>query len=105
MSESKGLTFVMSNLALALAIWHHCIYFVPNEIVGCDIAGRGARSRAGQITQAEAGAMFRAALNLFRLWGVTDDQAATIELWGRRPVAGRPNANEPGFWAEGPRLV
>jgi len=30
------------------------------------------------ITDEEAAAMFRAALNLFRLWGVTDDQAATI---------------------------
>jgi len=30
------------------------------------------------ITDAEAGAMFRACLNLFRLWGVTDEQAATI---------------------------
>ena len=30
------------------------------------------------ITDEEAGAMFRAALNLFRLWGVTDDQAAII---------------------------
>ncbi|WP_234731395.1 MbcA/ParS/Xre antitoxin family protein [Acidocella facilis] len=33
------------------------------------------------ITDEEAGAMFRAALNLFRLWGVTDDQAAiTLDL-------------------------
>jgi hypothetical protein len=32
----------------------------------------------GQITQAEAGAMFRAALNLFRLWGVADEQAAVL---------------------------
>jgi uncharacterized protein (DUF2384 family) len=30
------------------------------------------------ITDEEAAAMFRAALNLFRLWGVTDDQAATL---------------------------
>lgn len=30
------------------------------------------------ITDEEAAAMFRAALNLFRLWEVTDDQAATI---------------------------
>ena len=30
------------------------------------------------ITDEEAGAMFRAALNLFRLWDVTDDQAATL---------------------------
>jgi hypothetical protein len=28
---------------------------------------------AEPITDEEAGAMFRAALNLFRLWGVTDD--------------------------------
>lgn len=32
----------------------------------------------GPITDDEAGAMFRACLALFRLWGVTDDQAATI---------------------------
>ena len=30
------------------------------------------------ISDAEAAAMFRAALNLFRLWDVTDDQAATM---------------------------
>ncbi|PRD42925.1 hypothetical protein C5748_14255 [Phyllobacterium phragmitis] len=30
------------------------------------------------LTDDEAGAMFRAALNLFRLWDVTDDQAATL---------------------------
>jgi len=30
------------------------------------------------ITDEEAAAMFRASLNLFRLWGVTDDQAAKI---------------------------
>ena len=30
------------------------------------------------ITDAEAAAMFRAVLNLFRHWGVNDDQAATI---------------------------
>jgi len=30
------------------------------------------------ITDAEAAAMFRAALNLFRLWGVTDEQAAIL---------------------------
>jgi uncharacterized protein (DUF2384 family) len=31
-----------------------------------------------QITDEEGAAMFRAALNLFRLWGVTDDQAAVL---------------------------
>jgi hypothetical protein len=30
------------------------------------------------LTEDEAAAMFRAALNLFRLWGVTDDQAGTL---------------------------
>lgn len=30
------------------------------------------------ITDAEAAAMFRAAVNLFRLWGVTDGEAATL---------------------------
>ena len=30
------------------------------------------------ISDDEAGAMFRAALNLFRQWGVTDDQAAIL---------------------------
>ena len=30
------------------------------------------------ITDPEAAAMFRASLNLFRLWGVNDDQAATL---------------------------
>lgn len=30
------------------------------------------------ITEAEAGAMFRAAVNLFRLWGLTDEDAALL---------------------------
>ena len=30
------------------------------------------------ITDAEAGAMFRAAVNLFLLWGLTDEEAATL---------------------------
>jgi hypothetical protein len=34
--------------------------------------------RADPITQDEAAAMFRAALNLFGKWGVTDDQAAVL---------------------------
>jgi len=33
---------------------------------------------ADPITDAEAAAMFRAALNLFRLWGVTDEEAAIL---------------------------
>lgn len=32
----------------------------------------------GAITQAEAAAMFRAAVNLFRLWGLTDEEAALL---------------------------
>lgn len=39
------------------------------------------------ITDGEAAAMFRAALNLFRLWGVTDDQAAIILDLNRRTYA------------------
>ncbi len=39
------------------------------------------------ITDAEAAAMFRATLNLFRLWGVSDDQAATILDLPRRTFA------------------
>jgi hypothetical protein len=34
--------------------------------------------RAEPITQAEAEAMFRAALNLFGKWAITDEQAATL---------------------------
>ncbi|MCW6534171.1 MbcA/ParS/Xre antitoxin family protein [Sphingomonas lycopersici] len=34
--------------------------------------------RADPITQEEGEAMFRAALNLFGKWGVTDEQAATL---------------------------
>lgn len=34
--------------------------------------------RADPVTQDEAGAMFRAAVNLFARWGVTDEQAATL---------------------------
>ena len=47
------------------------------------------------ITDEEAGAMFRAALNLFRLWGVTDDQAAIILDLPRRTF-GRWKAGEIG---------
>ena len=32
----------------------------------------------GAITEAEAGAMFRATLNLFRLWSVADEQASML---------------------------
>lgn len=39
------------------------------------------------ITDEEAAAMFRAALNLFRLWGATDDQAAIILDLPRRTFA------------------
>jgi hypothetical protein len=39
------------------------------------------------ITDEEAGAMFRAVLNLFRLWGVTDHQAAIILDLPRRTIA------------------
>ncbi len=39
------------------------------------------------LTDDEAAAMFRAALNLFRLWGVTDDQAATLLDLPRRTFA------------------
>lgn len=34
--------------------------------------------RADPVTQEEAAAMFRAAINLFAKWGVTDEQAATL---------------------------
>jgi len=34
--------------------------------------------RAEPVTQDEGGAMFRAALNLFAKWGVTDEQAAML---------------------------
>lgn len=37
-----------------------------------------AEFRADPITQDEAAAMFRAALNLFDKWGVTDEQAAVL---------------------------
>jgi hypothetical protein len=47
------------------------------------------------ITAEEAGAMFRTALNLFRLWGVTDDQAAIILDLPRRTFA-RWKASEVG---------
>src|SRR5918993_1681862 len=39
------------------------------------------------ITDEEAAAMFRAALNLFRLWSVTHDQAAVILDLPRRTFA------------------
>lgn len=39
------------------------------------------------ITDAEAAAMFRAAVNLFRLWGVTDEQAAVLLDLPRRTFA------------------
>ena len=39
------------------------------------------------LTDEEAAALFRAALNLFRLWGVTDDQAAILLDLPRRTFA------------------
>lgn len=39
------------------------------------------------ITDEEAGAMFRAVVNLLRLWGVTDDQASIILDLPRRTFA------------------
>src|SRR4051812_38631216 len=40
--------------------------------------------RPEPITDAEAAAMFRAAINLFRLWGVSDEQAAVLlDMTGR----------------------
>ncbi|HRK95920.1 MAG TPA: MbcA/ParS/Xre antitoxin family protein [Rhodospirillales bacterium] len=42
---------------------------------------------AEPITDEEAAAMFRAALNLFRLWAVTDDQAAVLLDLPRRTFA------------------
>lgn len=47
------------------------------------------------ISDDEAAAMFRAALTLFRLWGVTDDQAATLLDLPRRTFA-RWKAEGPG---------
>lgn len=47
------------------------------------------------ITDDEAAAMFRAVLNLFRLWGVSDDQAATILDVPRRTFA-RWKTGDPG---------
>ena len=42
---------------------------------------------ADPISDAEAAAMFRASLNLFRLWGLNDDQAATMLDLPRRTFA------------------
>jgi hypothetical protein len=42
---------------------------------------------AEPVTDEEAAAMFRAALNLFRLWAVTDEQAAIILDLPRRTFA------------------
>jgi Protein of unknown function (DUF2384) len=39
------------------------------------------------ITDEEAGAMFRASLNLFKLWDITDDQAATLLDLPKRTLA------------------
>ena len=47
------------------------------------------------ITDEEAAALFRASLNLFRLWGVNYDQAAVILDLPRRTFA-RWKAGEPG---------
>ncbi len=47
------------------------------------------------ISDAEGAAMFRAVLNLFRLWGVSDEQAATLLDLPLRTYA-RWKAGEPG---------
>ena len=46
------------------------------ELMPVDTAPR--EFRADPISDEEALALFRAAVNLFRLWGVTDEQAATL---------------------------
>jgi hypothetical protein len=43
--------------------------------------------RPAPLTDEEAAAAFRAVMNLFRLWGVTDEQAATILDLPRRTLA------------------
>ena len=48
-----------------------------------------------RISDAEGAAMFRAAVNLFRLWGITDEQAATLLDLTPRSYA-RWKAGEPG---------
>jgi uncharacterized protein (DUF2384 family) len=50
---------------------------------------------AQPVTDEEAAAMFRAALNLFRCWGVNDDQAAVMLDLHRRTYA-RWKASIPG---------
>lgn len=47
------------------------------------------------VTDDEAAVMFRAVLNLFRCWGVNDDQAAVLLDLNRRTFA-RWKAGEPG---------
>ncbi|MBI4920690.1 MAG: DUF2384 domain-containing protein [Devosia nanyangense] len=46
------------------------------QILPVDVAET--QAIADGLTEAEAGAMFRAVLNLFRLWGVTDEQASQL---------------------------
>jgi len=67
---------------LNLAIWQYFIYLLPNgdflmsQLSPVPTAPDAFSPTA--ITEAEAAAMFRAAVNLFRLWGLTDEEAAVL---------------------------
>lgn len=51
------------------------------------VDGRAKASTLEPLTEQEAAALFRAALNLFRLWGVSDDRASVILDLPRRTFA------------------
>ena len=59
-----------------------CIYQPYDKSCACLCLARSPSRRSPfspePVADEEAGAMFRAALNLFRLWGVTDDQASIV---------------------------
>jgi hypothetical protein len=74
------------------AKWRRIMYAQPIET-----RSLGSTPASSVITDAEAGAMFRAAVNLFALWKLTDHQAATLLDLKDRSY-GRWKAGETGHW-------
>lgn len=84
-----------------IANWRQTIYFVPIDVtVGpmpelVPVETMVTAFEPAPITDEEAGAMFRACVNLFARWGVTDAEAAVLLDTAPRTL-GRWKAGEPG---------
>ena len=72
----------VNDLGLHIAIWHRTAYLEPNGVLMMlalqPVETVPQAFRPDPVTQEEAAAMFRAAVNLFGKWQLTDEQAATL---------------------------